>query len=87
MSLKFGFVDARLLTSIPAFVIDYKARNGNWVFWTLSIPRYSETCEQRFGNWICFRPQVRGEAYTQVGPLERANRSHWTTHASITIAI
>jgi hypothetical protein len=27
---------------------------------------------QRFGNWICFRPQVRGqETSTHLGPLER----------------
>jgi hypothetical protein len=27
---------------------------------------------QRFGNWICFRPQVRGqETPTQLGPLEK----------------
>jgi hypothetical protein len=30
---------------------------------------------RRFGNWICFRPQVKvGEkTLTQLGPLERAN--------------
>jgi hypothetical protein len=29
---------------------------------------------QSFGNWICFRPQVRGqETSTQFGPLERAS--------------
>jgi hypothetical protein len=25
---------------------------------------------QRFGNWICFRRQVRGEDTYSVGPLE-----------------
>jgi hypothetical protein len=35
---------------------------------------------QRFGNWICFRPQVREEKTpAQLGPLERANLNHWTT--------
>jgi hypothetical protein len=36
---------------------------------------------QRFGNWICFRPQVKvGEKTpTQSGPLERANLNHWNT--------
>jgi hypothetical protein len=31
-----------------------------------------------FGNWICFRPQVKvGEKTpTQLGPLERANLNH-----------
>jgi hypothetical protein len=29
---------------------------------------------QRFGKWICFRPQVSGqETPTQLGPLERAS--------------
>jgi hypothetical protein len=31
---------------------------------------------QRFGNWICFRPQVREDTYS-VGSLERANLNHW----------
>jgi hypothetical protein len=36
---------------------------------------------QRFGNWICFCPQVTGwEAPTLLGPLERANLHHWTTN-------
>jgi hypothetical protein len=33
--------------------------------------------KQHFGNWICFRPRVRGKTHTQLGPLERANISHW----------
>jgi hypothetical protein len=34
---------------------------------------------RRFGNWICFRPQVKvGEKTpTQLGPLERANLNHF----------
>jgi hypothetical protein len=33
-----------------------------------------------FGNWICFRPQVKvgKKTPTQLGPLERANLNHWT---------
>jgi hypothetical protein len=33
----------------------------------------------RFGNWICFRPQVKGgkKTPTLLGPLERANLNHW----------
>jgi hypothetical protein len=36
---------------------------------------------QRFGNWICFRPQekVGEKTPTQLGPLERANLNHWNT--------
>jgi hypothetical protein len=34
---------------------------------------------RRFGNWFCFRPQVKvGEKTpTQLGPLERVNLNHW----------
>jgi hypothetical protein len=44
-------------------------------FRTLSIVRIflnNNEKTQRFGNWICFRPQV-GKTPTQLGPLERAN--------------
>jgi hypothetical protein len=36
---------------------------------------------RRFGNWICFHPQVKGgnKTPTQLGPLERANLKYWTT--------
>jgi hypothetical protein len=35
---------------------------------------------RRFGNWICFRPQVKGEKTpTQLGPSERANLNHSLT--------
>jgi hypothetical protein len=31
-------------------------------FWTFSIARYSRNKKiQRFGNWICFCPQVKGD--------------------------
>jgi hypothetical protein len=34
---------------------------------------------QHFGNWICFRPQVRNwETSTLLGPLETVYPSHWT---------
>jgi hypothetical protein len=33
---------------------------------------------RRFGNWICFRPQVKVEEKTptQLGPLERGKLNH-----------
>jgi hypothetical protein len=31
---------------------------------------------RRFGNWICFRPQVR-EKPILLGPLERDSHNHW----------
>jgi hypothetical protein len=42
---------------------------------------------QRFGNWFCFCPQVRGqETPTQLGPLERTSLNHWTDLVSTRIA-
>jgi hypothetical protein len=41
------------------------------IYWVLEPER------QRFGNWICFRPQVKGKTPAQLGPLERANLNHW----------
>jgi hypothetical protein len=39
---------------------------------------------QRFGNWVCFHPEVKGwETYILLGPLERANLNHWTSNVSI----
>jgi hypothetical protein len=38
-----------------------------------------ETRKQCFGNWICFRPQVREwETPTLLGPIETANFNHRT---------
>jgi hypothetical protein len=52
-------------------------------FWTFSIVRYSKKT-RRFGNWICFRPQVKvGEKTpSQLGSLERADLNHWTAQLS-----
>jgi hypothetical protein len=33
---------------------------------------------RRFGNWLCFRPKVRGKKPILLGPLERASPNHWT---------
>jgi hypothetical protein len=45
-----------------------------WVFGLCPLSGILETIKtQRFGNWICFRPQVRGETPNLLGPLERAN--------------
>jgi hypothetical protein len=43
-------------------------------FWTFSIVRYSiEQNTRRFGNSICFRPQMNEEKTpTRLGPLEKA---------------
>jgi hypothetical protein len=49
-------------------------------FWTFSIVRYSrEQKTRRFGSWIYFCPQVKGEKTpTHLCPSERANLNHWT---------
>jgi hypothetical protein len=42
-------------------------------FWILSIVRYSRNEKtQRFGNCICFRPQVRSEYTYSVGSLRKS---------------
>jgi hypothetical protein len=50
------------------------------LFWTLSIVLYVEDKRpQRFGDWICLRPQVMGQDKpTQFDQLERASLNHWT---------
>jgi hypothetical protein len=54
--------------------------------WTLSIVRYSlgHNRTHRFGNWICFRPQMRWwETSTLLGSLERVDLHPWTTYMSV----
>jgi hypothetical protein len=57
-------------------------------FWSLSIVRsYKNQRILRFGNWICFRPQVSergGGPPSLFAPLERTNHNQWTTYVSIT---
>jgi hypothetical protein len=48
------------------------------------LPGILKSREQRFGNRTCFRPQVRGETTTLLGPLQIASSNHWTAHVSIT---
>jgi hypothetical protein len=46
------------------------------LFLTLSIVWYVEDKRpQRFGDWICLRPQV--DKPTQLDPLERASLNHF----------
>jgi hypothetical protein len=56
----------------------YVVQNSQNLSGLFQRPVFQKT--QRFGNWICFRPQVKmGEKTpTQLGPLERANLNHWT---------
>jgi hypothetical protein len=58
-----------------------------WVFGLCPSTGILKTRKQRFGNWICFRPQVRGDTPALLGTLERANLNHWTTHVRLTTAI
>jgi hypothetical protein len=41
---------------------------------------------RRFGNWICFRPQVR-EKPILLGPLERASLNHWTSFRNVVFSL
>jgi hypothetical protein len=53
--------------------------NYCFFFLLFSILRYSRNYKtRRFGNWACFRPQVRRKTPTQLGPVERANLNIWT---------
>jgi hypothetical protein len=52
----------------------------NWGFGIFHCPKFLGIKTRRFGNWICFHPQVkRGETHTYFCPLEIANINHWTT--------
>jgi hypothetical protein len=51
-------------------------------YWVFGLFPSSGILENmRFGNSICFRPQVkvRGKTLTQLSPLEGANLNHWTS--------
>jgi hypothetical protein len=58
-----------------------------WVFGLCSSSGIQETRKQRFGNWICFRPQVGRETPTLLGAIEKANLNHWTTPVRFIAAI
>jgi hypothetical protein len=50
-----------------------------WAFGLFPSSGILETRKQRFGNWICSHPQVRGgKTPTQLSSLGRANFNHWT---------
>jgi hypothetical protein len=53
-------------------------------FWTLFLALNSKYQKQRFGNWICFHSQEKGRRHILLGPFERANLNHWTTHVITT---
>jgi hypothetical protein len=57
-------------------------------FRILSIVRYSKSQRtQRFGNWVSFRTQLKGETPTLLGRLIRANLNHWTTQVKVTLRL
>jgi hypothetical protein len=58
-----------------------------WVFGLCPSSGILETRNQRFGNCICFRPQVRGKTPTLLDPLERANLNHWTTLIKVKVKV
>jgi hypothetical protein len=58
-----------------------------WGFGLYSLSNILETRKQRFGNWICFRPQVRGKTHNQSVSLERANPHHRAGPVRFTTAI
>jgi hypothetical protein len=46
----------------------YNSQNY-WGFGLCPSSGILEIIKQYFGNWICFRPQVKGKAPAQWGPL------------------
>jgi hypothetical protein len=59
---------------------------GSQNYWDLvSFHRLVFYRTRRFGNGICFRPQVKvgQKTPTQLGPLERANLNHWWLRAQM----
>jgi hypothetical protein len=59
-----------------------------WIFGLCPLSSILKSLRsQRFGNWICFHPQVGGETPALLDTLERANLNYLATHFSITAAI
>jgi hypothetical protein len=57
-------------------------------FWTLFIVRYHKKENITFWKLDLFLSSDEvGRHVLLLGPLERANLSHWTTHISITTAV
>jgi hypothetical protein len=59
----------------------YKTQNY-WAFGLCPLSAILKTRRQRFGNFICFSPELM-ETPIVLDPLERANLNHWTTHIRI----
>jgi hypothetical protein len=62
------------------FTALFTVRKCHWSellgFWSLTVFRYTKSYRtQRFGNRICFRPQVSRGTPTLLGSLEVAARS------------
>jgi hypothetical protein len=61
-------------------------------YWTLSIVRILKNQKiktRRFGNWICFHPQVRGDTYS-VGSLKKITSitgQHTTGQVSLRLTV
>jgi hypothetical protein len=63
----------------PTFIFkDIVCTQNYWGFGLCPLSGILEAGKQCFGNWICFRPQVRGK-YTHFRPLEKSNFNPWTT--------
>jgi hypothetical protein len=72
----------------PFFFMDLECQlcsfpNPGSIFGLFPSSGILETRKQRFGNWMCFRPQVRGETPILLGSLERAYLSHWVHYLHV----
>jgi hypothetical protein len=65
----------------------YDTQN-HWVFGHCSSPGILEIRKQNvFRELDLFPSSGEGETHTLLGPLERADLNHWTTHVRFTTAI
>jgi hypothetical protein len=58
-----------LVHSKGVLTVVYDSRD----YWVLGLRPSSgilEASQHNLGNWICFRPQVKRETFTLLGPLE-----------------
>jgi hypothetical protein len=64
----------RVISLVDILIFNTSEHEESLGFWTLSIVRNSKYKKtERFGNWIRFRPQMKGMGTsTLLGPAERA---------------
>jgi hypothetical protein len=57
---------------VEGFMGNMEYSQNHWVLGLCPSSGIIETRKQRFGKWICFRPQVRGKDTYSVGSLRKS---------------